>query len=161
MIVREIVKYPKLLETFDWFNDYKDTRSFLVVNYPDKLPEFDAAYEAAGSIWGKRERPLAERITQGPITATKYTGPDDSWRVGGEFPHRVCGGSNKVSGADAELIAEAFNVTHETGRTPRQLADERAELIEALEGVITHVNQSFPRAKQAGVSAQTLLARIK
>lgn len=34
--------------------------------------------------------------------------------------------------ANAALIAEAFNVTHETGRTPRQLADERGKLLAAL-----------------------------
>jgi hypothetical protein len=34
--------------------------------------------------------------------------------------------------ANADLIAEAGTVLHETGRTPRRLADERAELLEAL-----------------------------
>lgn len=35
--------------------------------------------------------------------------------------------------ADAHLIAEAFNTHHETGLTPRQLAEQRAGLLEALE----------------------------
>ena len=35
--------------------------------------------------------------------------------------------------ADAHLIAEAFNVHHETGLTPRELAEQRAGLLEALE----------------------------
>lgn len=35
--------------------------------------------------------------------------------------------------ANAHLIAEAFNVHHETGLTPRELAEQRAEMIEALE----------------------------
>lgn len=35
--------------------------------------------------------------------------------------------------ADANLIAESFNVLHETGLTPRQLAEQRAELLEALQ----------------------------
>lgn len=34
--------------------------------------------------------------------------------------------------ANAELICEAFNVTNETGFTPRQLADQKAELLEQL-----------------------------
>lgn len=34
--------------------------------------------------------------------------------------------------ANAVLIAEAGTVLHETGRTPRQLVDERAELLAAL-----------------------------
>ena len=34
--------------------------------------------------------------------------------------------------ADAVLIAEAGAVLHETGRTPRQLVEERAELLEVL-----------------------------
>ena len=33
---------------------------------------------------------------------------------------------------NAPIIAEAFNVHTETGRTPRQLADERGELLAAL-----------------------------
>ena len=35
--------------------------------------------------------------------------------------------------ADAHLIADAFTVHHETGLTPRELAEQRAELLEALE----------------------------
>lgn len=34
--------------------------------------------------------------------------------------------------ANAKLIAEAGNVTNETGKTPRQLADENKELLNAL-----------------------------
>lgn len=34
--------------------------------------------------------------------------------------------------ANARLIAEAGTVLHETGLTPRQLAEQRAELLEAL-----------------------------
>lgn len=34
--------------------------------------------------------------------------------------------------ANAELITEAFNVTHETGLTPRELARDREELAAAV-----------------------------
>ncbi len=34
--------------------------------------------------------------------------------------------------ANAKFIAEAFNVAHETNKSPRQLADENKELLEAL-----------------------------
>lgn len=34
--------------------------------------------------------------------------------------------------ANAELIAEAFNIANETGKSPRTLADENKELLEAL-----------------------------
>lgn len=36
---------------------------------------------------------------------------------------------------NAALIAETFNVYHETGLTPYQLADQRAELLEALQKI--------------------------
>lgn len=39
----------------------------------------------------------------------------------------------EVGLANANLIAESFNVAHETGLTPRQLADQRAELLEAAQ----------------------------
>lgn len=38
--------------------------------------------------------------------------------------------------ADARLIAEAGTVYHETGLTPRQLAEQRGELVAALEGCL-------------------------
>ena len=37
--------------------------------------------------------------------------------------------------SNAELICEAFNVSNETGKTPRQLADENKELLEALQEI--------------------------
>ena len=39
----------------------------------------------------------------------------------------------RVAEANARLIAEAGTVLHETGLTPRQLAEQRAELLEALQ----------------------------
>lgn len=38
--------------------------------------------------------------------------------------------------ANARLIAEAGTVYHETGLTPRQLAEQRGELVAALEGCL-------------------------
>jgi phage shock protein A len=38
--------------------------------------------------------------------------------------------------ANAALIAEAGTVYHETGRTPRQLADERAEAIQSVDDLL-------------------------
>lgn len=76
-------------------------------------------------------RPLAERITQGPVT---YDGCTlfIKQSLNGMLIFKAYVGTP----GNAELIAEAFNVTHETGKTPCQLADERAELITALNGVL-------------------------
>jgi hypothetical protein len=38
--------------------------------------------------------------------------------------------------ANAELIAEAGTVTNESGYTPKELLEQRDELVEALEGVM-------------------------
>lgn len=43
---------------------------------------------------------------------------------------------NKLSIKRAKLICETFNVTQETGKTPRQLADENKMLLEALQGLV-------------------------
>ena len=69
-------------------------------------------------------KPLAERITQGEFHVEKYTGAADSCRVISRDGHKICGGHSLVGLANAELIAEAFNVTHETGKTTRQPANE-------------------------------------
>jgi hypothetical protein len=70
--------------------------------------------------------PLAQRITQGLVTSkvNAIDAPDG---------RRIALVLNTTEWrANTELIAEAFNTAHETGLTPRQLADERAELIKAL-----------------------------
>lgn len=41
--------------------------------------------------------------------------------------------------ADAHFIADAYNTHHETGLTPRQLAEQRAGLLEALEAARKYV----------------------
>lgn len=39
---------------------------------------------------------------------------------------------SRTSEGNANLIAEAFNVANETGKTPRQLVDQNKELLEVL-----------------------------
>jgi len=48
-----------------------------------------------------------------------------------------------VEAANANLIAEAFNVATETGLTPRQLADQRTELLAELKGIIDRASDCF------------------
>jgi len=47
-----------------------------------------------------------------------------------DYPH------DNEQTANAKLIEEAFNVATETGRTPRQLADDRAALLEACKALM-------------------------
>lgn len=46
-----------------------------------------------------------------------------------------CGGGKSVAEANAALIAEAGTVATETGLTPRQLAEQRAELLEFVKWI--------------------------
>ena len=65
--------------------------------------------------------------------------------------------------ANARLIAEAGTVAHETGLTPRQLAEQRAELLEALQDLVAQVDDhswltcemAAARAAIAKATAQT------
>lgn len=59
MIVREIVGRPDLIEVFDWFNDYGDTRRYLSDYAPEMLPEFDARYRDWEDAWHNRMREKA------------------------------------------------------------------------------------------------------
>lgn len=63
--------------------------------------------------------------------------------------------------ADAHLIAEAFNAHHETGLTPRQLAEQRTELLEALGGCIQHMEWSTPQGRAAYETAKATIAKAK
>ena len=65
--------------------------------------------------------------------------------------------------ANALLITEAGTVAHETGLTPRQLAEQRAELLEALQDLVAQVDDhswltcemAAARAAIAKATAQT------
>ncbi len=41
----------------------------------------------------------------------------------------------EIEEANAKLITEAFNVTNETGYAPRQLADQKADLLASLQNI--------------------------
>lgn len=46
MIVREIKDHPELIDNFDWFNDYQDTRNWVQRNYsPELLEKLDIGYK--------------------------------------------------------------------------------------------------------------------
>lgn len=93
-------------------------------------------------------RPLAQRITPGKMQAHRGD-PTSLWalnkddeddgypRISISVVYGIVQGEKTPLDeqiADAELIAEAFNTTHETGRTPGELADERAELLQLIAG---------------------------
>lgn len=79
----------------------------------------------------------ARVVIHAPPKSEKHTGTKVAEA---EF---ACQGSNyhvsdrNEAEANARLIAEAGTVYHETGLTPRQLADQRAELLEALRELAT------------------------
>lgn len=51
----------------------------------------------------------------------------DGWHIA-----VACGGMDGATESNAALIAEAGTVANETGLSPRQLADQRAELLDGL-----------------------------
>lgn len=57
--------------------------------------------------------------------------------------------------ANAEFIAEAFTVAHETGLTPRQLAEQRRDLLEALHDLITRPTDASARERVRAAIAKT------
>ncbi|BEV44811.1 hypothetical protein [Afipia carboxidovorans] len=68
--------------------------------------------------------------------------------------------------ANARLIAEAGTVAHETGLTPRQLAEQRDELLEALQWALAEIDgrtsYQRPDQKQAcNTKARTALAKAE
>lgn len=83
-------------------------------------------------------RPLAERITQVALSRTYSSATIDE----DAMPYReICSLTDsefqsEQTEAHFELILEAFMVCQETGKTPRQLADERAELLKTLDDVL-------------------------
>lgn len=101
-------------------------------------------------------RPLAERITQGIAEGTMIRKTYDGCMTQESIVIRSTGDENgtvaEVTGfigfplseenkADARLIVQAFNVAHETGRTPRQLAEDVKELRASCEALLAIVDR--------------------
>lgn len=62
--------------------------------------------------------------------------------------------------ANAEFITEAFNVLHETGLTPRQLQQQRNELLEALNWIAGVANINYQQDRKLRSDSARTLARI-
>jgi hypothetical protein len=107
-------------------------------------PDSDAGIHHDGGRWVRLNDLFSVRVVGGSFISRHQPRVEDGERD-----------------ANAELIAEAFNVCHETGRTPRQLADERAELIVALkEFHPSRIRSRHGELSRAWENARNLLARL-
>jgi hypothetical protein len=81
-------------------------------------------------------KPLIERITKGPAKVVpEGIDTPKGERIANTKVHKDFAEywlPIPEQQANAEFIAEAFNVAHETGMTPRQMADELAHLKQTL-----------------------------
>jgi len=66
---------------------------------------------------------------------------------------------------NARLFTEAGTVVHETGLTPRQLAEQRAELLEALRGIMHYAGMGasvcdvYTKEEPAFIAAYAAIAK--
>ena len=103
---------------------------------------------------------MAGKHTQGTVTVRNGSHGGTYVRANDRHDLPICwcstsmsssaDGLDRIDSAEAEanaaLIAEAFNVAHETGCTPAQLAEQRRELAEALKSVTS----AFATEPEAG-----------
>lgn len=82
---------------------------------------------------GRATVSVAQKFVQdeGGILAVSF--PD--WHRAIEVYAHSADGSMSIGEANAELVADAFNTREETGLTPRQLAEQRAALLEACKSL--------------------------
>lgn len=73
---------------------------------------------------------------------------------------QICSaGNNEIAQqANAQLIIEAGNVANETGKTPRQLAEENKELLEALQYAIKTI-EAFALHPSIVIKAQNAIKK--
>ncbi len=103
--------------------------------------------------------------TPGPWTIEEY-GDDDapSLVIHKDSQTRICfmatpgshGDPAKIE-ANARLIAEAGTVAHETGLTPRQLAEQRAELLAVLKAAVEAEERATEELAHDGIASGTLI----
>ena len=82
---------------------------------------------------------LVSKITPGPWKAVPWHIMEGNPAVQAPDGHLICETS---CNDDAELIAEAGTVAHETGLSPRELAEQRAELLAALDDVVEIIDKA-------------------
>ena len=96
-------------------------------------------------------KPLIERICEGPYSV--YANRQKGYTVNAKHGFPVAdapvaeGLTEQDAAAHAELILEAFTVAHETGLTPRQMAERITQANEALrliQAFITDLGDSNP-----------------
>lgn len=81
--------------------------------------------------------------------------PSDGRRICDVFTAGAAGDEvSQMHVANARLIAEAGTVAHETGLTPRQLVEQRAELLHALRNCVEHGGQRWALAQAKVVIAK-------
>ncbi len=108
---------------------------------------------------------LADRITKG-VMSQRETKHDD------DFDYEVDNGNRAVcavyigtqSQANAELIAEAFNITNQTGLSPKELMEQRDELAANLRELIQDIRDikaDYPYIKSTIRKCESFLKKLK
>ena len=77
----------------------------------------------------------SKRISRGG----KYIYVSCDWIDFARIVRKVDGFVDEQGTANANIIVDAFNVTNETNKTPRELQKSHAELLDALEKVSTNM----------------------
>lgn len=100
------------------------------VNYNTGRDEMSSGFEGTPGPWFARRHGV---IVGG--AAHQYTNGEamDQLAMACVLAHSTADDPVAERDANTRLIAEAGTVLHETGLTPRQLAESRAELLEALQ----------------------------
>lgn len=89
------------------------------------------------SDWkGKCTRGVVQRAGDRIISTSA---PHAAISVASPFPNGIC--NSDEAAANAELIAEAFNVLTETNLTPREILAQRDELLAVFENVREYWNR--------------------
>lgn len=73
-----------------------------------------------------------KNCTKGPVELTESGDQLEVMQVDGASIAHVFEGETNEAEANASLISEAFNVLHETGFTPRELADRLKAINDGL-----------------------------
>lgn len=90
---------------------------------------------------------LADRITKGEVTLQEKDIKQGETTIVRCFYPPFHDKSSERD-ANAELIAEAFNVTNATGKSPKELQEERDEAIAALDEIVSPILYMTQRLKE-------------
>ena len=109
MIVREIETNPELIDDFDWFNDYADTRNWAYdCSLSDLVEKLDAGFKPWLARW-RAKYAMKAKVDPDDLKCPHCVAKMTAGYVGGSDWHLECQNNPNICGATISFWIKAYD----------------------------------------------------